>query len=105
MRALWIGIVCVALVACQTNTQPSVPRPDLAPIEGEIGPLAPFVSQAVVSERRAQINDCLVAHGLPPLPDGLYVFSGTVRQGAPYAVCLCPVGCASAHRHGSHITR
>ncbi len=71
MRALWIGIVCVALVACQTNTEISVPRPDFAPIEGEIGPLAPFVSQAVVSERRAQINDCLVAQGLPPLPEGL----------------------------------
>jgi hypothetical protein len=71
MRAIWLGIACVCLVACQTNTQISVPRPDLAPIEGEFEPLAPFVSQAVVSERRAQINECLVEQDLPPLAEGL----------------------------------
>ena len=71
MRFFWLGIASVGLAACQTTTQTSMPRPDLAPIEGEIGPLEPFVSQAVVSERRTQINDCLVAQGLPPLPEGL----------------------------------
>ena len=94
MRALWVGLLCVGLAACQTTTQTSLAAPDTARIESDGADLQPFESQAVVSERRLKINACLADIGLAPLPEafGETAPPMTLDQSEVFEKCMARAG-------------